>query len=145
MGVPSDPARLAFPHARRASPLASLPAVGSGFPGEAIGAVGVHACRELGGEIDQRAIAVLAAPAASLSKNVWMPSPCATGCGVRYYEGGLTTGEPVETGNGPYVVVVDGDLVTPGHVALETDDWEAVWPIQSLRKSALRHSPGDSS
>jgi hypothetical protein len=42
---------------------------------------------------------------------------------VRFYEGGLTTGEPVETGDGPYVVIVDGDLVTPGHVALETDDY----------------------
>lgn len=42
---------------------------------------------------------------------------------VRYYLRGLNTSEPVETGDGQYVVVVDGDLVTTGHVGVDTDDY----------------------
>jgi hypothetical protein len=42
---------------------------------------------------------------------------------VRLYPGGLSTDELVETGDGPFVVVVDGDLVTPDVVRLGTDDY----------------------
>jgi hypothetical protein len=49
----------------------------------------------------------------------WLRKADAAGT-VRWYEGGLTSSEAIETGDGPYVVVVDGDLLTPGHADLET-------------------------
>ena len=42
---------------------------------------------------------------------------------VRRIDSGLRTDELIETGYGPYIVVVEGDLVTAGHVDLDTDDY----------------------
>jgi hypothetical protein len=41
---------------------------------------------------------------------------------VRFHSG-LSVEEPVETGDGPYAFVVDGDLVTTDHVSIWTDDY----------------------
>lgn len=42
---------------------------------------------------------------------------------IRRIAGGLRTDESIETGYGPYIVVIEGDLVTTGHVDLDTDDY----------------------
>ncbi|WP_370377210.1 hypothetical protein [Catenulispora sp. GAS73] len=42
---------------------------------------------------------------------------------VRLYPEGLSTDEPVETDGGPFMVVVNGDLVTSDHVRFCTDDY----------------------
>lgn len=42
---------------------------------------------------------------------------------VRLYPDGLSTDEPVETKVGPFLVIVDGDLVTPDYIRFSTDDY----------------------
>jgi hypothetical protein len=42
---------------------------------------------------------------------------------VRLYPTGLHTGEPIDTGGGPYLVVVDGDLTTSGWIRFTSDDY----------------------
>lgn len=42
---------------------------------------------------------------------------------VRLYPHGLTTSEPVDTGDGPYIVVVDGDLQTADQAIFSTNDY----------------------
>ncbi|WP_194909523.1 hypothetical protein [Catenulispora rubra] len=42
---------------------------------------------------------------------------------VRLYPEGLSTDEPVETAGGPFMAVVNGDLVTSDHVHFGTDDY----------------------
>lgn len=63
---------------------------------------------------------------------------------VRLYPRGLTTDEPVETGDGPYVVVVDGDLVATVHVDVDTDDYVQARVIVtgSLRAGSLSYANG---
>jgi hypothetical protein len=42
---------------------------------------------------------------------------------VRLIEGGITTTEDVETGDGPWAIIIDGDLVTTGDIIFRTGDY----------------------
>jgi hypothetical protein len=63
---------------------------------------------------------------------------------VRLYPHGLTTQEPIETGNGHYVVVVDGDLVTSDHAEFHTIDYEQsrVIVTGNMRARSLSYANG---
>ncbi|QRN99512.1 hypothetical protein JRI60_11040 [Archangium violaceum] len=44
-------------------------------------------------------------------------------CTVRIIDGGVDGSGDIDTGDGPYVVLVDGPLKSPGHLNLWTDDY----------------------
>ncbi|WNG20059.1 hypothetical protein [Cystobacter fuscus] len=49
--------------------------------------------------------------------------PGLASCTVRIIDGGVDSPGNIDTGNGPYVILVDGPLRTSGHLGLWTDDY----------------------
>ncbi|RKH42708.1 hypothetical protein [Corallococcus sicarius] len=60
----------------------------------------------------------------------------------RLIEGGLDTSEDVETGDGPWALIVEGDLVTTGDVLLSTGDYASSTLLVTghLRARSLKYA-----